>query len=143
MAAKGNFWATAILKLFFNGTAVAGVAQNNAAPYSGFYISLHTSSPGAGGTQTTNEAAYTSYARVFATPRSSAEFLVSGSSMGMVNPITFPTATGGSETETYFAIGDTLAAAGDIYYFGPISPTIAVSIGITPQLTTASVVTES
>jgi hypothetical protein len=35
------------------------------------------------------------------------------------------------------------SGASKILYSGPISPTIAVSTGVTPQLTTASTVTEA
>lgn len=43
----------------------AGLLQS--AADGNLYVSLHTSDPGAGGSQTTNEATYTSYARVAVT----------------------------------------------------------------------------
>jgi len=143
MAAKGNGWAADILKLIFNATAAANIADNAASsPLTNLYVSLHTASPGAGGDQTTNEAAYTGYARV-AVARTSSGWTVTGQSVSPASTITFPAATGGSETETYFAVGTASSGAGVLLYFGAISPTIAVANGVTPELTTSSTVTES
>lgn len=53
------------LKLIFNATAWANMADNAAAsPYSNLYLSLHTADPGVGNSQTTNETAYTNYVRI-------------------------------------------------------------------------------
>jgi hypothetical protein len=60
-----------------------------------------------------------------------------------VATISFPAATGGSETETYAGIGTLVSTAGKLLFAGAISPTIAVSNGVTPQLTTASMLTLS
>lgn len=72
MAAKvtsSGEYANNLLKLVFNATSYANVAINDTAAgvLSNLYVSLHTSSPTAAGTQTSNEAAYTSYARVAVT----------------------------------------------------------------------------
>lgn len=140
---KGNTWSNDILGLLFNATTIANIAQNNSSsPLTNLYISLHTANPGAGGSQTTSEAAYTSYARQ-AVARTSGGFTVSGTSVTPVSQISFPAATGGSETETYFGIGTASTGAGILLYSGSISPTIAVSNGVTPILTNATSVTES
>src|SRR6202000_2694192 len=96
-----------------------------------------TASPGAGGSQTTSEAAYTGYARV-AVARTSSGFTVSGANVTLTSQVNFPAATGGSETETYFSVGTASSGAGEVLYFGPITPSIIVSNGVTPQLTTAT-----
>lgn len=143
MAAKSTALDSALLALLLNATAIANTADNAAsAPYTNLYLSLHTASPGIGGNQTTNEAAYTSYARV-AVARSSAGWTVASGTATLVAVATFPTATGGSETETYFALGTASSGAGNLWYFGPISPTIVVSNGATPQLTTGTTITET
>lgn len=140
---KGNTWSNGILGLLFKATAIANIADNAAsAPLTNLYVSLHTANPGAGGSQTTSEAAYGSYARV-AVARSGAGWSLSGQTITPVSNITFPTASGGSETETYFGIGTASAGAGILLYSGTISPNIVVSSGVTPILTTASTVTES
>jgi hypothetical protein len=62
---KGNTFINDFLKLVLNATAIANIADNAASsPATNLYFSAHTASPGAGGDQTTNEVAYTSYARV-------------------------------------------------------------------------------
>ena len=143
MAAKGSTFDNDLLKLIFNATGIANIADNaGTSPLTNLFVALHTASPGAGGSQTTSEAAYTSYARV-SVARTSGGFTVSGSSVSPAANITFPTATGGSETETFWSIGTASSGAGKILYFGPISPTIAVSSGVVPILASASTVTES
>jgi len=139
---KSNSAENSILALIFNATAWANIADNAATgPLTNLYVSLHTADPGEGGNQTTNEAAYTSYARV-AVARTSGGWTVSGASVSPVATISFPAATGGGETETYFGVGTASSGAGVLLYSGPISPTIGVSSGVTPQLTTASTITE-
>lgn len=139
---KGNTFENDLLKLIFNATAIGNLAENAAsAPLTNLYVSLHTADPGEGGDQTTNECAYTSYARV-AVARTSGGFTVSGNSVSPAANITFPQATGGSETATHFAIGTTSSGAGKILYSGTISPNIAISSGVTPELTTATAITE-
>lgn len=141
--AKGNTWSNDILILLFNATSVANIAINaTSSPLTNLYVSLHTANPGAAGTQQTSEAAYTSYARV-AVARTSGGWTVTSTSVSPVANISFPAATGGSETETYFGVGTASSGAGVLLYSGAISPTIAVSNGVTPVLTTASTVTES
>lgn len=139
---KGNTWENDLLKLLFNGTAVANIADNAASsPLTNLYVSLHTADPGEAGSQTTSEAAYTSYARV-AVARTSGGWAVTANSVSPVAAITFPAATGGSETETFAAIGTAVSGAGKLLYSGAITPSLAISSGVTPQLTTASAVTE-
>lgn len=143
MAAKTTSYATSVLALLLKATAIANIADNAASsPLTNLYLSLHTSSPGVAGSQTTNEAAYTSYVRS-AVARSAAGFTVSSGSATLTSAINFATATGGSETETFMGIGSLSSGAGVLYYFGPLSPTIAVANGVTPQLTTGTTVTES
>jgi hypothetical protein len=68
-----------------------------------FYISLHTANPNETGSQNTTAA------------------------------ITFPAATGGSETETHFGIGSDSTAAGNLFLWGALNSSLAVSNGITPS----------
>lgn len=144
MAAKGNTWSNNILKLLFNATAIANIADNAASsPLTALFVSLHTATPGAAGSQTTNEAAYTSYARVSVARTTGGWTAASAQSTSPVANITFPAATGGSETETFAGFGTASSGTGILLYFGPISPNIVVTTGVTPVLTTASAITES
>lgn len=140
---KGSTFDNDLLKLIFNGTAISGIADNaSAAPLTSLYVSLHTADPGAGGSQTTSEAAYGGYARM-AVPRTSSGFTVSGASCTLTSSVVFPAATGGSETETWAAVGTALTGAGKILYRGPITPSLSITTGIAPQLTVGTTITES
>jgi hypothetical protein len=139
---KGNTLENDILKLLFNATAIANLADNAASsPNTNLYVSLHTSDPGEGGSQNTNEATYTSYARA-AVSRTSGGFTVSGNSVSPAADISFPDCTGGTETITHFAIGTASSGTGKILYSGTVTPNIAVANGVRPILTTASTITE-
>lgn len=141
---KGNAYETSLLKLLFNATAIANIADNaSSGPLTNLFVALHTADPGEAGVQTTSEAAYSSYARVAVARTTGGWPAPSGNSISPAANITFPAATGGSETETYASIGSlTTGGAGVIYYSGAISPSIAVVNGVTPVLTTASTITE-
>lgn len=143
MAAKSTTYAGNLLALLFNATAIGNVADNAASsPLTNLFTSLHTATPGVGGTQTTNEAAYTSYARV-TVARTSGGWTVTAASVSPVADLNFPIATGGSETETFAAVGAAVSGASKIFYFGALSPNIVVTTGVTPVITTGSTVTES
>lgn len=139
---KGNTFENDWLKLIFNATAIANIADNaGTGPLTNLYVSLHTGDPGEAGDQTTNECAYTSYARV-AVARTSGGWTVTTNSVSPVADITFPAATGGTETATHFAVGTASSGAGKLLYSGTISPNISISSGVTPVLDTATAITE-
>jgi hypothetical protein len=76
-----NATETAILSLIFTATAWADIAQNDgSSPATTFYISLHTATPGETGDQTSNETAYTGYARV-SVSRDASGWTVTGNSV--------------------------------------------------------------
>ena len=98
-----------------------------------FYISLHTAAiVDSNSTQNTSEAAYTSYARQ-AVARTSGGWTISGNNCSNTAAITFPEATGGSNTITYFGIGSAVSGAGNLYMSGALDASLAVSSGITPE----------
>ena len=137
----GNTFENDLWLLLFNATAITNIADNAASgPLSDLQVSLHTGDPGEAGDQTTNEAAYTSYARV-AVARTSGGFTVAANSVSPAASITFPAATGGSETETHAAVGTASSSTGKLLISGTISPNIVVSDGVTPILTTATAIT--
>jgi hypothetical protein len=139
---KSNTFENDWLKLIFNATAIANLADNAASsPLTNLYVSLHTADPGEAGDQTTNETSYTSYARV-AVARTSGGWTVTSNSVSPVANIDFPAATGGSGTITYFGVGSASSGSGVLYYSGTVTPSISVTSGVTPRLTTASTITE-
>jgi len=143
--AKGGTYEADLLKLLLNATAIANVADNAAgAPLTNLSVALHTADPGNGGNQTTNEATYTSYARV-SVARSGAGWTITGTNPASASPvatISFPACTGGTNAITHFSVGPTGGGATKIFYSGPVTPNISVSNGVTPQLTTATTLTE-
>lgn len=139
---KSNAFETALLLLIFNGTPIDDIADNaGTSPASDLYVSLHTADPGDGGNQSTSETTYSSYARV-AVARTSGGWTVSGNSVSPVAAITFPTGTGGSGTVTHFGVGVAPSGTGSLLYSGTVSPNLDVGNGITPELTTATTITE-
>lgn len=139
---KGNTFENDIQKLIFNGDTIANIANNaSSSPLTNLYVSLHTANPNEGGAQNTSEATYTSYARV-AVPRNGSGWTVTNNVVSPAANITFPEATGGTETITHFAIGTTSSGAGKILYYGALTPSISVTTGVTPIITTASTITE-
>jgi hypothetical protein len=143
---KSDALESGLLALIFNATAIANLAQNNAtAPLTNLWVSLHTADPGDAGTAVTSEAAYTNYARV-AVARTTGGWTVSGTAPTQVVPvaaITFPASGAAGTTITHFGIVSTASGAGVLYYSGTVTPNIAIGAsGITPQLTTATAITE-
>lgn len=142
MAGKSDTFENDLLKLIFNATAIANISDNAASsPLANLYVALHTGDPGDSGTQTTSEVAYTSYARV-AVARTSGGWTVTGNSVSPVATINFPACTGSTATATHFSVGVASSGASKILYAGALTPSISISTGVTPQLTTASTITE-
>lgn len=139
---KGDTFENDLLKLIFNATPIANIADNAASsPLTNLEVALHTADPGEAGNQTTSEAAYTSYARV-PVARTSGGWTVTANSVSPVAAITFPAGTGGSGTVTHGSVGTAHTGAGKILYSGTVTPNIVTGNGITPSLTTASTITE-
>jgi hypothetical protein len=139
---KANVFENDFLKLVFQATAIANMADNAASsPLTNLYVSLHTANPDETGDQTTSEVTYTSYARV-AAARTAGGWTVTNNSVSPAATISFPAGTGGSGTATHFGVGTASSGAGKLLYKGAISPTIVCGNGVTPQLTTASAITE-
>lgn len=97
-----------------------------------FWISLHTASPGEGGNQTTNESAYTNYARQDEA-RDTTQWTVTGNTADNDNVISYPTGGATGSTVTDFGLGSATSGAGNLFLFGALSGSLAVSSGITPQ----------
>lgn len=142
---KTNTFENDLLLLIFNNTDIALIGDaaglQNSATAGSLYVSLHTADPGETGTQTTSEATYTSYARV-AVARSAGGWTVTGNSVSPTAAVNFPACTGGTNTITHFGVGTDSAGAGKLLYKGTVTPNISVSTGVTPQLTTATAITE-
>lgn len=144
---KTNSLENSLLLLLFNNTNIANIGDatgvRGSTTAGSLYVSLHTADPGEAGDQTTNEATYTGYARI-AVARSGAGWTVTNNSVSPAANIGDATwdCTAGTNTITHFGVGTASSGAGVLLYKGAISPTIAVSAGVTPILTTSSAITE-
>jgi hypothetical protein len=142
---KSNTFETDFLRLIFNNTGISLVGDATGLPGSAtagsLFVSLHTADPGEAGDQSTSETTYTGYARV-GVARSGANWVVTNNSVSPNAAITFGACTAGTATITHFGVGASSSGAGKLLYKGAISPTISVSSGVTPQLTTATAITE-
>jgi hypothetical protein len=140
---KGDTFENDLLKLIFQATAIANIADNaSSGPLTSLYASLHTADPGETGTQATSEISYTGYARV-AIARSGAGWTVTTNSVSPAAIIAFGQMTAGAGgTVTHFAIGVASSSTTKILYKGTVTPNIVVAAGVTPRLTTATAITE-
>lgn len=139
---KGNTFENDFLKLVFNATPIANIADNAVtAPLTVFYLALHTADPGEAGAQNTTECAYAGYARV-AVNRTGAAWVVTANSVSPAATVAFPASTTGPETATHASVGTAISGVGKILYKGAIAPTIAIANGVTPQLGVGSAITE-
>lgn len=131
-----NSFEDALLRHIFENGDVANVGDatglRGSTTAGVFYISLHTANPNETGSQTTSEAAYTSYARQ-SVARSTSGWTIASGVADNDSAITFPQATGGSETETHFGVGSDSSGAGNLFLWGALTSSLAVSSGITPS----------
>jgi len=140
---KSNAFETDFLRLIFNATAIANIADNAASsPLTNLYVSLHTADPGEAGDQTTNEISYTGYARQ-AVARTSGGWTVTGNSVSPVASIDFPVSSGGAGgTVTHAAVGTASAGSGKLLWSGALNASFTVGSGVQPKLGTGSTITE-
>jgi hypothetical protein len=139
---KSDTFENDLLKLIFNATAIANMADNAAAgPLANLYVALHTADPGEAGTQSTSEASYTGYARV-AVARSGAGWTVAANSVSPAADILFGLWTAGAQTITHWSVGVAAAGATKILYSGTVTPNVVMGAGVQPKLTTATAITE-
>jgi hypothetical protein len=144
---KSDFLENALLKLLFNATAIANIADNAAAsPLTNLYWALHTADPTDTGTQSSNETTYGSYARQAVARTVGGMTASTAGSTSPVANIVFPPATGPTlptvQSITFGSVGIAVSGATSILYSGPVTPNINVSTGVQPILTTASTITE-
>jgi hypothetical protein len=134
---KTNAFETAVLQLFFQNQNIANIGDatgiRGSVAAGSYYMSLHTGDPGEGGDQSTNEIAYTGYARP-PVGRTSGNYAVSGNVMSLNVNVDFPEMTGGAGgTATHFGIGTSPTGTGMLLYKGPLTPNLVVQLGVTPR----------
>ena len=108
-----------------------------------FYMSLHTASPGVGGDQTTNEIAYTGYARI-AIPRDGSVIDGTVNPVALLADVVFGLMTAGAGgTITHVAIGTASSGAGHLVQIFTFTPNILVTNGIRPRVLAGNMSTTS
>lgn len=144
MAGFASSASNAVLLLILQAVAIANIADNAASsPTTNNYLSLHTATP-ASGNQSTSEATYTSYARqALIRSNTTPGFTVSTNVATLAANTSFPASTGTpSETEAFAGVGKSVSGATPLWFYGAISPTIAVTAaGVTPQILSTSTIT--
>jgi hypothetical protein len=133
---KSNTFETDLLNLIFLNTDITLIGDaaglQNSATAGSLYVSLHTADPGEAGSQTTNETAYTNYARV-AVARTGGGWTVSGATVSNAALVQFPQCGVTGATLTHFGVGTDSSGAGKLLYSGALTSSLAVSSGIQPQ----------
>lgn len=139
---KTDTHVTALLKLLFNNEDGSGAAADTAYTMAGtgatrtiiqksgtpgsVYVSLHTSSPGYGGTPSTNEISYTGYGRIPVACSTAGWTVGSPDAQSVTNAadLTFGQMTGGTGgLARFWGVGTIPSAAGttlDLWYFGAL-----------------------
>lgn len=141
----GNGAKTAWFQLLANNTdwtniGDAGGLRGSVAAGS-FYVGGATASPGAAGSQTTNELAYGGYARVAVTRSGAGGWTVSGTAptqFANTTAVSFPisTASGVPTTMVSFTLGRDSSGAGLLLWYGTLSSPVAglvINDGIQPS----------
>lgn len=130
---KSTSFANSLLELVLKATTFADFAENDSSsPATNLYLSLHTADPGTGGAQTTNEAAYTNYARV-AVARDGTGWTVTGAAAENAALVQFPQCGASGATLTHVAIGKASSGAGLVLWAGALNASLAVANLIQPQ----------
>jgi len=148
---KSDTWELGLLNLLFTNAAFGGVGDTNglqpSASAGSLFISLHTSSPGDSGDQTTNEVTtgqYQGYTRIAVT-RNGSNWTVGEASLVAsatnASSVTFPQCTGGTgATITHVGVGTATSGTGKLLYFGALASSLSVSNNITPSFAPGALV---
>lgn len=138
---KGNNTENNILKLIFNATTWNDIAENDTtSPAANLTVALHTADPGEAGTQSTNETAYTGYARV-SVARTGVGWTVTGNSVSPAANIDFGECTAAPGAAlTHFSVGT--GVANELLYSGTLTPNVTMAVGVIPRVKTTSTITE-
>ena len=132
---KSTTYATELLELVLNNVALPLIGDASgllpSAADGNLYVALHTADPGAGGNQTTSEAAYTNYNRI-PVARDGAQWTVAAGVGENAFDLSGNICTAGSAAVTYVSLGTASSGTGKILYSGLLTTPIAISVGINP-----------
>lgn len=134
-----------LLALIFNATTWNLIAENDStSPATSLYLSLHTADPGVGGSQLTNEVAYTNYVRLAVVRSTSGWSIPSGGATQNAALAQFAQCGVTGATVSHVAIGTASSGAGTVLYAGALNASLAVANLIQPQFSAGALtVTEA
>lgn len=146
MPGKSDVFEFQLLQGVFHGAAVPNVFSTGGT--TSMWMGFHTATPGEEGS-TAAEGGYAQYARTLVTRTSTAWTVTSGTSNA--NATATPTATVSAPQNTSTSTGtftfgsvwpSSNATSTAMLYYGALTPNINFSQNVTPQITTASSITE-
>lgn len=143
---KSTAMCNAVLNLWYRATAVANIADNAAAsPLTNVAMALATASYSAASTLASNEATYTNYARIETIPRSGSGWTAAaGGAISNVAAVEYAQCGASGNTITSAAIGKTGGGAAEVFHYGDLNASIAVSNQIQPRFAIGAItVTET
>lgn len=134
--AKSNTSANDYVALIYNATAIANLADNTAtSPLTNIFVAAHTADPGASGTQSTSEAAYTGYARA-SVARTTGGFTCSNGTVTLVANASFGACTAGTATLTHWSTGVASSGATKVLHRGVFGSRLGPFTGATSNTIT-------
>lgn len=142
---KSDAWEQDFNLLTFNNVDAAAIGDagglRGSAVAGSLYLALHTASPGEGGTQAANEAAYPGYGRV-GVPRSALGWTCAGNSVSNAAAVVFAECGvgGGPEVLTHWSVGVASSGATKMLRHGALPASRTVSQGITPYFPAGTLV---
>lgn len=125
---KSNYLENELLKYIFNNTTPSFASD------AAFYMALHTADPTEAGVGTTNEVAYTGYARILVA-RNAGGFTVVGDTASNTAQAQFPTCTdnlGGTPVATHWSLTRAASGPSDIIYSTSLVSSLAISQNVMP-----------
>jgi hypothetical protein len=134
-----NAFETAQLSHIFNNADFANIGDatglRGSSTAGSLYAALYKTDPGEAGTAITNEADYTSYARV-AIARSAGGFTVSGNQVSNTAQINWPASTGVADDQTvgYWGIVSSASGAGTLLCSGQLGTALRVTNLVQPYI---------
>lgn len=133
-------FANDVLKLILHGTTIANIAINaTSGPLTSFYAALHTAVPG--NAQTDSEVTYAGYLRLLIARTSAGWTIVDNVANPVADVLFAAVASGGGEEATHWSIGTAASGTGKVLLRGPLAPSLLLTAGVQPRVTTASTLT--
>lgn len=131
---KGTATCNNFLGLYYNATAIANIADNaGASPTTVVGVALATASYSGSSTLATNETAYTNYVRQAPARTTGGWVAPAGGVTSNAVAVDYPQCGVSGATITSAATGKAVSGAADIFHYGDLNSSIAVSNGIQPR----------